>query len=252
MLTVLIAFVFGVFVTTLVRLFHLVHTTAGAILPGVVAMLGSSFFLFRRVGKLVTPLVEEAQRHVQGGRRELALQKLREGLRFARWQPLLGGQLHMQLGVLQYVSGDLDAALAELQQTGNRPWEGPAFLACVHYKKRNDEAMQKAFERAVKTGKKESLSWTAYAWCLQARNRRDEAVAVLKRAVEKIPADARLQANLELATENKKIKVAAYGDKWSAFMLDGSLPGVPDHVPKFARGFAQRPGFRQKPQGKRR
>ena len=252
MLTVLIAFVFGICVTTLVRLTHLVHSTAGAVLPGVIAMLTVSVLLFRRVGKQVTPLVEEAQRHVQGGRRELALQKLREALRFARWQPLLGGQLHMQLGVLQYVSGDLDAALSELEQTGSRPWEGPAFLGCTHFKKHKDDAMVRAFERAVKTGKKESLAWTVYAWCLQSRNRRDQAVAVLKRGVDKVPADARLKANLELASENKKIKVAPYGDKWAAFMLDGSLPGVPDNVPKFARGFAQRPGFRQRPQRKGR
>ena len=102
----------------------------------------------------------------------------------------------------------------------------------------------------MKTGKKESLAWTVYAWCLQSRNRRDQAVAVLKRGVDKVPADARLKANLELASENKKIKVAPYGDKWAAFMLDGSLPGVPDNVPKFARGFAQRPGFRQRPSAK--
>jgi len=43
------------------------------------------------------------------------------------------------------------------------------------------------------------------------------------------------------------MKVAPYGDRWPRFGLDGSKPGVPKQM----RGFAQRPGFRQRPQRKR-
>jgi hypothetical protein len=98
----------------------------------------------------------------------------------------------------------------------------------------------------VKVGEKDILAWTHYAWCMNARGQRAEAVEILKKGLAKIPGDQRLQNNLELVTEGKKLKVAPYGDRWARFQLDGSVAGVP----KAARGFAQRPGFRQRPQRK--
>lgn len=222
------------------------HTTAGAIAPAIGVALVASIFLFRRVGQRLNPLIEEAQRHATGGRREMALESLRSALTLGRWHPLLESQMRTQIGVLLYDSGDLDAALSELERGGKRPWESRAFLGCAHFKKRNEEAMKKAFEDAVKIGEKDSLSWTLYAWCLHARGLKAESLAVLARGLSKLPADQRLKTNLELVGEGKKLKVAPYGDRWARFQLDGSLPDVP----KAARGFAQRPGFRQRPQRK--
>jgi tetratricopeptide (TPR) repeat protein len=242
-LTILSALLSGFAVAALFRLLHLVHTTAGAITPGVLATLITAVLLLRRFGKKVQPIVEEAQRHLQGGRRELALKSLRAGLAYRRWHPLLEGQLRTQIGALQYASGELDAAVTELRRAASRPWESKAFLGCAYFKKRDEEAMKKAFETAVKVGKGDGLSWTLYAYCLLARGKKDEAAAVLERGLKQLPADQRLKANLELVQAGKKMKVAPYGDKWASFGLDGSVPGVP----KAARGFAQRPGFRQKP-----
>jgi tetratricopeptide (TPR) repeat protein len=242
-LSIVVAVVAGVFVGALFRLTHLVHSTAGAITPGVIGMIVVAVFLFRRIGRLVNPIVEEAQRHMQGGRRELALKSLREGLRWHRWHPLLESQLRTQIGLLLYDQGDVDAALAELKHGSSRPWESPAFLGCAYFKKRDEGHMKAAFEKAVKVGDKDGLSWTVYAWCLVARGKKAEAVEVLKRAIEKLPADERLKTNLELVETGKKMKVAPYGDRWARFGLDGSKPGVP----RAMRGFAQRPGFRQKP-----
>jgi len=137
--------------------------------------------------------------------------------------------------------------LVELKKGSSRPWESPAFRGCAYFKKRDEEHMRSAFEKAVKVGDKDDLSWTVYAWCLAARDKKTEAVAVLKRALAKLPANERLKNNLELVEGGKKMKVAPYGDRWARFGLDGSKPGVP----KALRGFAQRPGFRQKPQRKR-
>jgi tetratricopeptide (TPR) repeat protein len=242
-LSIVVAVLAGVAFGALFRLTHLVHTIPGAITPGIIGMIAVGVFLFRRVGKLVNPFVEEAQRHMQGGRRELALKSLRDALRFERWHPLLAPQLRTQIGLLLYDQGDIDAALAELKRGASRPWESPAFLGCAYFKKKDDERMKAAFSKAVKVGDKDGLSWTVYAWCLVARNKKAEAVAVLKKGIEKLPSDERLKGNLELVEAGKKMKVAPYGDRWARFGLDGSKPGVP----KALRGFAQRPGFRQRP-----
>jgi hypothetical protein len=243
MLTLVVALLSGLVVGGVFRLSGLVHSTAGAILPGVVAMLVAAFLLLRRVGKQINPVIEEAQRHLKAGRRELALQSLRSGLRFSVWHPLIEGQLRAQIGALLYATGDLDGALGELKRASSRPWESRAFLGCAHFKRRNEDEMKRAFESAVKVGKGDGLAWTVYAWCLVARGKKDDAAAVLQRGMKELPADVRLKANLELVQTGKKMKVAPYGDRWASFQLDGSVPGVP----KAARGFAQRPGFRQRP-----
>src|SRR5439155_18933763 len=114
----------------------------------------------------------------------------------------------------------------------------------IYFKRREEGKMVKAFETAVSVGDKEPLAWTLYAWCMAARGEKDAAVKIFERALKKNPGDGRLEANLELAKEGKKLKVAPYGDKWSRFRLDNDGPPVP----KAARGFAVRPGFRQRPQ----
>ena len=243
MLSIVVAVLAGVAFGALFRLTHLVHSIPGAITPGIIAMLVVGILLFRRIGKLVNPFVEEAQRHMQGNRRELALKSLRDALRWERWHPLVAPQLRTQIGLLLYDNGDIDGAVAELQRASSRPWESPAFLGCAYYKKKNDEGMIKAFNKAIKVGDKDGLAYTVYAWCLVARNKKAEAVAVLKKGIEKLPSDERLKGNLELVEAGKKMKVAPYGDRWARFGLDGSKPGVP----KAMRGFAQRPGFRQRP-----
>lgn len=247
MLSILVAILSGVVVGAAFRLSGVTHSVAGAITPGVIATVIAVIFLMRRIGKMINPVVEEAQRHMQGGRRELALKSLRDGLRFKGWHPLLEPQLRTQIGLLLYDQGDTDEAIEELKRASSRPWESPAFLGCAYFKKRDEAAMAKAFEKAVKVGEKDDLSWTVYAWCLASRDKKAEAVEVLKRGIAKIPASERLKNNLELVESGKKMKVAPYGDRWARFGLDGSKPGVP----KAMRGFAQRPGFRQRPQRKR-
>jgi Flp pilus assembly protein TadD len=238
--TAISSLLIGFSVGALFRLTHLVHTIPGAITPAVIATIVAAVLLMRRVGKRVQPIVEEAQRHLQAGRKELALKSLRAGLEHRLWHPLLEGQLRSQIGALQYASGNYDEAIEELRRASPRPWESKAFLGCAYFKKHDEEGLKKAFETAVKVGKKEGLAWTMYAWCMVARGKKEEAAKILERGLKELPNDQRLQTNLELAQAGKKLKVAPYGDKWSSFGLDGSVPGVP----KGAKGFAPRPGFR--------
>jgi Flp pilus assembly protein TadD len=250
-ITIVLSLIFGLTVGATLRLTGAVHSVGGAITPGVIAAIVAAVFLLRRVGKMLNPLVDEAQRHIQGGRRELGLKALQKGLTLARWHPLIEGQLRTQIGVLHYAAGKLDEAIDELQKGSARPWEGRAFLgAALFRQKKDDKLMEKAFEKAVKLQPKDAIPWTLYAFCLNGRSQKDAAIAVLERAKKEIPNDQRIDANIELLKEGKKLKVAPYGDRWAAFSVDGSVAGV-SHVPKAMRGFAQRPGFRQKPQKKR-
>jgi tetratricopeptide (TPR) repeat protein len=228
-----------------------VHTVPGAIAPAVVAAIAAAVLIMRAVGKRVQPIVEEAQRHLQAGRRELAMKSLKQALGFNAWHPLLSGQVHAQIGALEYASGNYEQAIVELEKASIRPWESKAFLGCAYFKKHDEKHLKKAFEVAVSVGKKEPLAWTLYAWCMVARGKKDEAVKILERGLKQVPGDQRMQTNLELVKEGKKLKVAPYGERWASFGLDGSTPGVPKGMKGFAQRPGFRPGFRQKPMRKR-
>ncbi len=241
MLTIVLALLSALAVTGALKL-AFVHSTWSLLFPFLVTLVAVAVLLMRRMSQRLEPLIEETQRHLAGGRRELALKSLREGLRFGLWHPLVAAQLRAQIGELQYALGDLDQAEAELAQSSRWPWTSRALLGCVYFKKHETDKMKRAFEVAVKVGDKEALSWTLYAYCELARGEREAAVKLLERGLKKCPGDARLLANLELAREGKKLKVAPYGDRWTRFGLDTEGPVLP----KAARGFAVKPGFRQR------
>src|SRR5437867_3511270 len=106
MLSILVAAAAAVLVGALFKI-ALVHSIWGAIVPGLVTALAAVALLFRRAAGRLDPLVKAAEKHVLGGRRELALKSLREGLSLGRWHPLLPGQLRSQIGMLEYVGGNL-------------------------------------------------------------------------------------------------------------------------------------------------
>jgi tetratricopeptide (TPR) repeat protein len=241
MLTIAIALAAGLAVAGGLKLVF-VHSSFGLILPFLATFVGVAIVLIRRVGKRLEPVMKETERHLMAGRRELALKSLNEGMALKKWHPMIEAQLRGQIGALQYTAGKLDEAEVELVRASRWPWTSRALLGCIYFKRREEAKMKKAFDVMVKVGDKDGLAWTLYAFCLIARGERDQAVAILEKGLKKNPNDQRLSANLELAKEGKKLKTAPYGDKWAQFGLDGEGPVVP----KAARGFAVRPGFRQR------
>ena len=233
-----------------------VHSYWGVVPPALMAFLGVAILLLRRASTQIEPVMKAVEKHMLGGRRELALKALRDAMPMGLWNPLLPGQLRVQTGALEYVAGNLENAEEELSRASRWPWMSRAYLGCVYFKRRNEAGMKKAFETAVSVGDKEGVAWSMYAWCLVAQGKKAEAVSVLERGLKKLPGDHRLEANLELAKEGKKLKMAPYGDAWTRFALEGGQP-MPTvgpqgkEIPKYARGYNPRPGFRQKPKGKR-
>jgi tetratricopeptide (TPR) repeat protein len=205
--------------------------------------------LFRRGSKGLEPIMKEVEKHLSGGRRELAVKTLEQGFALKKWNPLLPAQLHGQLGVLHYTFGELDEARDELSKAGRLPWTSPAYLGCVYFKQGDEKAMRTAFDKALSFGGKETILYTLYAYCLRKLGRTKDAIDVLEKGVKKTaskksPPDPRLMKNLELLKEGKKMKPQIYGDKWAQFSIDGTPSQVAASLPRHMRGFAQRPGFR--------
>jgi hypothetical protein len=252
MLTILVSLAAGLVVGGGLRLSGVIHSTAAAVLPGVLVALATLIFLFRRVSTRIAEVVDEAQRHLQGNRQDMALAAMRGGLKWGRWHPLLEPQLRTQIGALLYAQQKYDEAMPELQRGSKTPWESRVFLACCCFKRHDEEGMAKAFEQAKKAGEKDDLYWTIYAWCYNAVGKKDDATRVLKEGLGKLPGNQRLQGSIEKLAEGKKVNVQAYGDKWARFGLDGSIATGGRDIPKSMRGFAQKPGFRQRPLRRKR
>jgi len=206
--------------------FSAIHHSIGAGIVWSLPTLVATFIVVgRRAAKRVEPLVAESQKHVQAGRIEKAVETLKSGFAVARWHPLLPGQLHAQIGILLYIAGKPDEALPHLLKASRFVWLAPAMLGCLFWRKKEPKKMRAAFEKAVRAGKKDSLAWTVYAYCLRESGQKEEAIKVLERGAKALKKpDHRLQTNLERLRDGKPLKTAPYGEQWFQFRLDKAPP----------------------------
>src|SRR5262249_27352795 len=127
---------------------------------------------------------------------EKAVKILEEGLRYAKWQFLVGPSIHSQIGQLKYTFKDYDDALEHFKQGNPRDYFGRAMEGALWFQRKDPEKMQACFEDAVKHGKKEAILWAVYAWCLLQLKEKDKALKVMARAVEANPTEEKLKAGL--------------------------------------------------------
>jgi tetratricopeptide (TPR) repeat protein len=210
---------------TLLLLAGLAHLGLWASLLPAVLVLGGIYFWRSRVTLArVKVIMDRMQKDLQAGRIEKAIETLKAAFPLAGQQFLLGSQLHAALGVLLYTHKDFDEALPHLQRAFFRDWQAQATLGALLFKREDYAGMEKAFEKAVVSGKKEGLAWSSYAWCLDKAGMRQKAQQVLSRAVEANPADERLRSNLVALQNDKRIKMKAYEPQWFQFHLERLPP----------------------------
>jgi tetratricopeptide (TPR) repeat protein len=204
------------------------------IIPGTLAFIGTFVLLARRVARLIQGLMESVQKEFQGQpanqkdalqRVERAVKTLEQGLVYDKWQLMVGPELHAQIGMLKYMAKDLDGAKAAFAKASPRNYMAKAMEGALHYQRKDYPAMEVSFEAAVKTGKKESIVWAAYAWCLLQIKEKDKALRVLARAVETNPSDEKLKGSLTQLQNDKRLKMKPYEPMWWQFGLEA--PPVP-------------------------
>jgi tetratricopeptide (TPR) repeat protein len=194
-----------------------------AIIPSLLSLLIANFLLARRIGKKVQNLAAAAQKEIQAQRIDKGIKLLEEGFRFDKWQLMIGAELHSNIGILYYVKKDFEHARPHLEKASTRGPSGArarAMLGCLHFMDKDEPAMTRAFEQAVKAGKKEGIIWSTYAYCLDKHGKRDEALRILARAVQANPSDEKLKANRIALQNEKRLKMKAYSPEWYQFHLE--------------------------------
>lgn len=199
------------------------------LIPGTLAFIGGYVLLARRTMKMLQTLSAQAQQELssmpqnqreQKAKLDKAIKLLEQGFPLARWQFLVHSELHGQIGMIKYLAKDLDGALESFKQAGSRNYYVKAMEGALYYQRKNFTDMEKAFEAAVKAGRKEGIVWAVYAWCLFQQKEKDKALKVLARAVEANPSDEKLKGQLTAVQNDKKIKMKPFEPMWWQFGLE--------------------------------
>jgi len=217
-----------------------------AFLPGLVVFAASYFFIAFRVRRRLEAINAVMQKELMARHVEKAVAALQSGFPLGAWQFMAAGQLHASIGMLRYITDDLEAALPELEagQPGgwlakllNRDWLSRGILAAARYRKKDHAGAWALLEEAVKVAPKEGLAWSTYAWLLEKEGRHDDAIAVLGRGTSASPGDEKLKESLQALQNGKKLRLwKLYGEQWYQFRLE---PPRTDLDPAAARSRRQ-------------
>ncbi len=247
MFNLLIALVAGLVVAALVKAAG--FSLLAGIIPGTVVFLGIFIVLGRRSFMQLQAVVQAVQvelssmtanKKEQQAKADKAIKLLEAALPLGRWQFLLEGEIHGQIGMIKHLFKDSDGALASFKKTGQRNYFAKAMQGAIYFQKKDFAAMKTAFEAAVKHGNKEGLMWAAYAWCLVQNKQNDDALKVLARAVAQNQSDEKLKKALSALQNDKRLKMAPWEPMWWQLGLESP----PVQQAQFVGGGARRRGFR--------
>lgn len=211
----------GVLVTLAVKLAG--FSLAAGLLPGTLVSIGLYIVLGRRTYNALQKVVGQVQAELssmtankkeQQAKADRAIKLLEAALPLGRWQFLIEGEVHGQIGMIKYLFKDFDGALASFQKTSARNYFARAMQGALCFQRKDFDGMQKSFEDAVKHGKKESLMWAAYAWCLNQNKDTEKAIKVLSRGVEINPSDEKLKKALAALQNDKRLKMSPWEPMW--------------------------------------
>ena len=221
MINLVLSLAAGVGGAVAIKLFG--FSVAAGNIPGTLVSIGLYIVLARRtyteLQKVMGVVQGElsamtANKKEQQAKADKAVKALETALPLGRWQFLIEGEIHGQIGMIKYLFKDFDGALASFKKTGPRNYFARAMQGAICFQRKDSEGMQRAFEDAVKHGKKEGLMWAAYAWCLTQNKENDKAIKVLSRAVETNPSDEKLKKALTALQNDKRLKMSAWEPMW--------------------------------------
>jgi tetratricopeptide (TPR) repeat protein len=219
MLSLLISLTAGTAVTLLL-LFTPLHY-AFAIIIGTLVFAGVYAVILRQVMLKINAAIEIAQKDLAANRVEKAVRVTEDvQKKFGPWQFYVKQQMNSQIGSIHYLKRDFSKAFEYLDKGFARHWVGMAMLAICYMKRNQSSKMTETFDKAVTVTRKEPLLWSLYAFCLEKIGERDKAIKVMERGLKKLKGDERMEENLKLLQDGKKMKMQPYGDLWFQFHLE--------------------------------
>jgi len=209
-----------------------------AILVSLLAFVLISRFMARRV----EPQFMAIQKQIQAGQTQLAIGQLEAMLSLSRWQVLLKGQIHAQIGMLSYASGDEGRAASHLAQAGIRAIEAQLTFAALEFRRGRKNEAREILDVAIRANKKQILPYHVLAWMMAKDGDREGAISKLLECQKFEKTNESTQDNLSRLQNGKKLNMKRFGIGWFGLQLE-----KPPAQMRAAQGMAGRKGFRQKP-----
>ena len=246
MYTILISILIGATSGAVWSLLELWKTWQMGIVLFVVVSLLSFVLSSRLMARRIEPNFVAVQKQIQGGQTALAIQALEDLMPLSRWQILLKGQIHAQIGLLAYASGDDKRAEEHLPKAGMRATEAKLAHAAMEYRRGRKEQALEAVDIAIRANKKQIMPYHVYAWMLVKDGDKEGAINKLIAADKVDSGNESTKENLERLRNGKKLNMKRFGMGWFGLQLE-----KPPAQYRAQQGMAGRKGFRQKPQRRR-
>ncbi|MHA7837221.1 MAG: hypothetical protein ACX98W_07155 [bacterium] len=212
----------------------------------VLVSLVSFVLISRAFARRIEPRFLAVQKQIQAGQTQLAIAQLEELMALGRWQVLLEGQIHAQIGLLAYSTGDQERAEEHLAKSSLRAPEARLAFAALEYRRGRTKEALEILDLAIRANKKNLLLYHVQAWMLAKEGDRDGAIDKLLRCQKVEPSNESTQDNLTRLRNGKKLNMKRFGMAWFGLQLE-----KPPAQLRAAQGMAARKGFRQKPKRRR-
>lgn len=227
MLTLLLGLLVGVITGYLGFLIYPSYILSS--LTFIAGVLVFNFLVGRYFMNKLTAVFNSTEKDIKSGKADVAIEKMKTGYKYAKWQFLVKQQIDSQIGIILYANKRFDEALPYLKRSLKGNYMAMSMLAAYYYKQKDYDNMKAVMEKSSKANKKDSFTQCLYAYFLSETGDVDGAIAVLTKAIKKIPSDERLQNASDALKNRKKIKMQAYGTLW----LQLHLAKMPDGVKQY-------------------
>jgi tetratricopeptide (TPR) repeat protein len=240
MYTILISILIGAASGALWTVLELWKTWQMGIVLTIVVGLLSFVLISRTLAKRIEPRFLAVQKQIQAGQTQLAIRQLEEFMPLGRWQILLTGQIHAQIGMLAFATGDENRAAEHLAKSSLRASEARLTFAALEYRRGRKKEALEIVDMAIRASKKQIMPYHVYAWMASKDGDREAAINKLL-ACEKIePSNDSTKENLTRLRNGKKLSMKRFGMAWFGLQLE-----KPPAQLRAAQGMSGRKGFRQ-------
>lgn len=192
----------------------------------VISFIAFNFLMSRYFMKKLTAVFNSCEKDLKVGKTDLAIEKIKQGYKLAKWQFLVNRQIDSQIGIILYANKRFDEALPYLKKTMKNNYMAMGMLGAYYYKNKNYAEMKKTMAAAVKASSKDSFTQGLNAYFLAEIGDVDAAIAALIKANKKMPTDEKIENALDALKNHKKIKMQNYGALWMQLHLMKSPDGV--------------------------
>lgn len=195
-----------------------------AFLPALIVFFLVGYLLFRRLSTQLEAEMRAVVELLQGQRVDEARVRL-EAIRgrWARWVPLLDGQVDAQLGTIDYLQMKFDEALPRLERGRYRNWTAEVCIGAIHYRRERKEQAWKAFDAAAATAPKEAMVYAVWATLRSRDGDRDAALAIAGKGLKALPSHPLLVAIHAALANKRKLDTKTYPQTWYQFFPEELL-----------------------------